>query len=209
MITRLLVAFFLATVLGAQTPTEFTLFFYSMNEPAFRKEVDEERKRAAQVSDGFSVYRADQLLTHGDPTGYGQFTAQLQTKLETWRSSELQKGTNSAFCQKILSLGIAPFDHTTGAISVFLWAGNTKGETIGQNSKIVLMKDGTDQLLKTIVQMVKEAPQAKEGSPKMYRPSKTLKTMAQNKAQPREEGRAFCLCKFLIKNGRAYKEARP
>ncbi len=193
MITRLFIVLFLVAVLGAQNSTEFTLFFYSMNEPAFRKEVEGERKRAAKVSDGFSVYRADQLLTHGDPTGYDQFTTQLQTKLESWRSSELQKGTNSAFCQKILSLGIAPFDHTTGAISVFLWAGSAEGKTLAQNSKIVLMKDGTDQLLKTIVQMVKEAPQAKEGSPKMYRPSRVSKTVAKVKAQPREGGGAFCL----------------
>ena len=70
MITRLFIVLFLVAVLGAQNSTEFTLFFYSMNEPAFRKEVEGERKRAAKVSDGFSVYRADQLLTHGDPTGY-------------------------------------------------------------------------------------------------------------------------------------------
>lgn len=185
MITRLFVGLFLVAVLGAQNSTQFTMFFFSMTEPPFRKEVEEEKNQAAKRGDGFSVYRVDRLLTHGDPAGYGEFITKLQTKLETWKGSELQKGTNSAFCQKILSLGIAPFDHTTGAISVFLWAGNTEGKTIAQSSKIVLMKDGADQFLKTIVQMVKEAPQAKEGSPKMYRPSKVSKTVALNKAQPR------------------------
>lgn len=190
MITRLLVAFFLATVLGV-AQTELNMFFFSTTEPLFRESIEEERSLAAKRGDSFGVATAKRLLSEGDPAGYGEFIAKLEKKLEAWKASELQKGAAGAFCGKILDVAIMPLSAQDSLAQARLRMRDQKGEILLEGSRIISIKLGVDRAAEIVLGMIRATPPTKMEPPKMYRPSKASKPMAKVKAQPREEAALF------------------